>query len=190
MADTLMGETPERDQVPVAAPRADARLRPTARILLVDARDRILLFHGPDMMKIGTPAWFTPGGGVDRGEDLPAAAARELLEETGIRAAPADFGPVVAVSAGHWVSRKGRLYYSRDSYFFLRVAETAVDTSGMEVYEAPLLSVHRWWTPAELRTTAEHVIPLGLAGLLGRLLAGDAPPAPAVLPWHHREPPL
>ncbi|GGY97094.1 hypothetical protein GCM10010300_46320 [Streptomyces olivaceoviridis] len=40
---------------------------------------------------------------------------------------------------------------------------------------------HRWWTLAELRTTAETVYPLGLADLLTGVLAHGAPLHPVVL---------
>lgn len=36
------------------------------------------------------PGWELPGGGPQRLETLPAAAARELIEETGIRCRPTD----------------------------------------------------------------------------------------------------
>jgi hypothetical protein len=43
--------------------------------------------------------------------------------------------------------------------------------------------VHRWWTAAELDLTADLVLPVGLAGLLHRLLADGVPDRPARLPW-------
>lgn len=59
--------------------------RATARVLLYDADDRVLLFlhHGKD--REIPPRWITPGGGVDPGEDFATAAVRETLEETGLR---------------------------------------------------------------------------------------------------------
>ncbi|WP_214416805.1 NUDIX hydrolase [Sphaerisporangium fuscum] len=168
----------------------DAILRPSARILLIDDHDRILLYRGLGLLKTPDHAWFTPGGGVRPGEELTVAAARELLEETGYRAAPEAFGPVVAVSSGHWTSADDRLFRSEDSWFFLRVPAFEVDDGGMEDLESSLIDAHRWWSLPELEATSEHVIPLGLAPLLERLLGGRIPEEPVVLPWHHPEPPV
>ena len=51
--------------------------RPTARLLVLDSLDRLLLFSAEDPR--GT-AWFTPGGAIHRGETLARAAVRELAE--------------------------------------------------------------------------------------------------------------
>ncbi|MBC7679310.1 MAG: NUDIX domain-containing protein, partial [Pseudorhodobacter sp.] len=66
------------DPVPVA--------RTAARVLLLDGRDRVLLFRGgdPHLPERGT-WWFTPGGGLDPGEQTVDGAVRELFEETGLR---------------------------------------------------------------------------------------------------------
>lgn len=58
--------------------------RTAARIVLVDEADRVLLLSGTDP-EIGSHWWMTPGGGMHAGEDLRAAAIRELAEETGFR---------------------------------------------------------------------------------------------------------
>src|ERR1700756_5997871 len=54
--------------------------RPTARILLADPEGRLLLFSAREAD--GERWWFTPGGGVHRGETVQGAAVREVYEET------------------------------------------------------------------------------------------------------------
>ena len=56
--------------------------RPAARVLLLDAQDRVLLFRFDAGDR---PAfWATPGGAIDPGESYADAAKRELREETGL----------------------------------------------------------------------------------------------------------
>src|SRR5213076_2068710 len=95
--------------------------RRSARMILIDGAERILLFSGylyPDDRNAST--WFTPGGGVDDGESQAAAASRELREETGLAVPPERLGRVVA-----WTSGYADLGFAsgwfRDDFFLHRV---------------------------------------------------------------------
>jgi 8-oxo-dGTP pyrophosphatase MutT (NUDIX family) len=155
-------------------------------VLLVDRDDRLLLFElrrDATQPQLGS-CWITPGGGVNRGESLPVAAARELAEETGLVLAPELLGPVIAQTGGYAdLSWAAGMF--RDDFFFYRVDAHDVDTSRQEALESSQLLGHRWWTVAELAGTTETVYPLGLVPLLTDLLAGRVPAEPIPLPWHH-----
>jgi putative (di)nucleoside polyphosphate hydrolase len=67
-----------------AAPILDLTLyRPNVGVVLFDRRG--LVWLGRRAKTQGPFNWQFPQGGVDDGEDLEAAARRELAEETGIR---------------------------------------------------------------------------------------------------------
>ena len=145
--------------------------RRAARVVLVDRTDRTLLLRGGDPARPGLRWWFTPGGGLNEGETSAEGAARELYEETGLRVDPADLGEPVWHQVTHF-SYDNRKYRQEQDFYLVRVPEWQVDTTGFDIEEQRTIDDHRWWTAAELETTAETVYPENLAELLRRVTAG------------------
>lgn len=148
---------------------ANAVRRTAARVLLLDGRDRLLLFRGGDPANAAAGTWwFTVGGGLDEGESLREGAVRELFEETGLRCKATDLGPPVHAEESEF-DFAGMHITQHHTFFVLRVDAHEVDTSGFEALEASSIVEHRWWTRDELRATSDSVYPRDLVRLLDRV---------------------
>ena len=153
------------------------RYRPTARVLVFDAQDRLLLLRVEDPKARAPRFWITPGGGVEPGESFEAGAARELWEETGI---VAPLGPCV------WSRRRLVTYddqgYDFDERFFaVRIDSATISAENVTHWERKVLTGHRWWSLEELMATDEVLAPLPLAELVAPIVAGTHPPEPPLL---------
>ena len=66
--------------------------RSSARVLPVDRAGRVLLQLAHGLLPRGDRRWLSIGGGLEPGETVAEAAAREMREESGIAVDPAALG--------------------------------------------------------------------------------------------------
>lgn len=156
--------TSVRTFVPVPPAERPRRTRRTARVLLVDDRDRVLLFSDRDPGLPGSRWWMTPGGGIDPGETDAAAAVRELEEESGLRVAERDLlGPILVRTVVHGYTDV--VIEQEDVFYACWAPAFEVSDAGHTEEEKITMADHRWWTRAELAATDEEIWPADLAGL-------------------------
>lgn len=139
--------------------------RRAARVLLLDADGRLLMFRGTDPGRPGSRYWFTPGGGLEPGETMVEGAIREVREETGLGLTPAELGEPVWHNTVDFPFDL-RWYRQEQDFFLVRVASWEVTMVGFDAEELRSIDTFHWWPLADLESTAEEVHPPGLAGLV------------------------
>ena len=153
----------------------EPRLRPAARVILIDDEERVLLvrFDFPGV----PPVWATVGGGVEAGETHEEAARRELVEEAGLEGV--ELGRPVWTRTH--VFDMGIRWDGQDEVFFL-VRTPSFEPRPRHTWEqlnAEGVTALRWWTLAELEAAGDvSFAPSRLPELLRGLLLHGPPTEP------------
>lgn len=143
-----------------------------ARVLLLDAQDRLLMVRGHDVDEPHRSWLFTVGGGIDPGESARDAAVRELREEAGLVLDPARLvGPVATRSAVFDFAR--RTVRQDEEFFLARIDEPGeLTTAGWTEIERSFMDELRWWRLDDLADPGVEIFPEGLVTLVRGLLGG------------------
>jgi ADP-ribose pyrophosphatase YjhB (NUDIX family) len=167
------GDSPLPDDGGIAAQSTSAsqralRIRPAARVILLDPDNRVLLMRYDDGPPNGVH-WSTPGGGLNPGEDFKAGAARELAEETG-------WHDIVLLGEIHrWthtMEYDDAIVTQAERFFLARADQLERQITGVEaMHESDGIATWRWWALDELDSTDEAIWPSELAELIRKTLA-------------------
>ena len=153
------------------------RVRPTARLLVLDPANRILLFKiaehdlsNPMNPDRPTTFWITPGGGVEDGESVEDAALRELREETGIHLTRVERK---VAERGTFLRERDQDILFQTTFLLARSPTCDVTLQGLTAVERAAHRDHRWWSLDELERTSETVFPEDLPLMLRGLFEGS-----------------
>jgi 8-oxo-dGTP pyrophosphatase MutT (NUDIX family) len=144
-------------------------------VLLFDPADRILLMKGRLPSDPGAPgAWFTIGGGIEPGETVMEAAAREIIEETGL----ADFvlGEVAWRAEQILRDRKQRPVRFLEHFILARCRGGEPSRAGWQALEREFVDDIRWWALGDLAACRDPIFPRDLVVRLTAILSGPQAP--------------
>jgi 8-oxo-dGTP diphosphatase len=150
------------------------RLRQSARALIIDPDDQVLLVHfdWPGLEPAGG-FWANPGGGIESGESRLDALQRELREEVGLHIdelGPELWTKTAIFEMSAWDGQVDHIHLCRVDHF-----EPAPEMSPDQLSAEHIQAV-RWWSPDEINAGTATFAPRELPELLRRLRTDGVPP--------------
>ena len=150
--------------------------RPAARVVLLDSARRVFLINSVDPFdRSKRPWWEIPGGGMDPGETSEEAAAREIVEETGIT--EFELGPCIWTQQVQFTF--AGMFFDSDERIHVAWCDGGeFAPRRLELFEAMAFRGARWWEAGELIESDEVVLPPRMREFLQPIVDGIIPATP------------
>ncbi len=159
--------------------------RHAARVLLVSEDSSTLLVRGQDPADLGRGQFYwTPGGGLEAGEEPSVCARREVLEEVGYAIDPAHPGlrQTIATRSSTFPF-DGNTVTQHEVFFFVDIAERfRAAPEDLSELEHRAIVAFEWLTPEQMRASEAAVYPIELPDLIDQVRSGGRPVDPIVFP--------
>ncbi len=139
-------------------------------MVLVDEQEQVLLLWHTGAHD--DHHWSPPGGGIEAGESLTEAAARELWEEVGLTGVP------LARPIWTWEHRFryfGEMITQHETIYVSRIIHVEAQGQAENLALDGIVEA-RWWRIEDLLEVTDDVWPHRLATLLPALLQTDLDP--------------
>jgi 8-oxo-dGTP pyrophosphatase MutT (NUDIX family) len=131
--------------------------RSSARVLPVDREGRVLLQLAHGLLPRGERRWLTIGGGIEPGETLAEAAAREMREEVGIVVDPAALGRPLGTTVIRYIAFGLLPVADYLTYFAVAVDGAGASFAHQSRLERLTIEAHEWLTADELERRPERL---------------------------------
>jgi 8-oxo-dGTP diphosphatase len=152
--------------------------RPSARALITDPDDRLLLMRVRDAVALDasdpvTDYWITVGGGVEPGETFETAVVREIFEETGH--VIHDPGPCIWRRRKSVTDAAGVMRASDERYFWCPVPTAELTRANLTHSERSYIQEFRWWTIDDPGLRSVRIFPAAFGDVARSVLRHGRP---------------
>ena len=161
----------------------EKKIRKSVKVILLNHKNELLLLHveDPSTTEIdGTyhgSFWHMIGGEMEGNETVEETALRELYEETGIKSAEVELGPVVWYGEFDLIVL-GKLRRVKQRFIVGRTQITKISLANLTEAERAITKKATWFSLEEIKASKEIIYPVLLPEYLPEILEGDYPGEP------------
>ncbi len=117
----------------------------------------MLLQLGRDLYRRSDRFWLSVGGGLERGETLAEAGAREMREEAGIDVHPRGLGEPIGLTVIEFAAFGLLPVTQLQTYFAVAVDDVEVSFDRQSLMERLTIERHEWLSADELERRPERL---------------------------------
>ena len=149
--------------------------RRAIRAVMLTPEGRVLLMQAQEPLR-GYTVWFTPGGAIEKDEEVEDCLRREVEEETGLT--DLEIGPLIW-HRHHRLEWNGKMFDQREAFYLTPIEQFEPNMEGNpSENELKQFRRFKWWTAQEILESEDEFAPRSLAEQLESLILNGPPDKP------------